>query len=34
MGRARALAEAAIREAAQVRNHPPDLINVASTGPL
>ncbi len=28
MGRARALAEAAIREAAQVRNHPPDLINV------
>ena len=27
--RARALAEAAIREAAQVRNHPPDLINVA-----
>ena len=27
MGRARALAEAAIREAAQVRNHPPDLIN-------
>jgi hypothetical protein len=29
MGRARALAEAAIREAAQVRNHPPDLINVA-----
>ena len=29
MGRARVLAEAAIREAAQVRNHPPDLINVA-----
>ena len=29
MGRARALAEAAIREAAQMRNHPPDLINVA-----
>ncbi len=28
MGRARALAEAAIREAAQVWNHPPDLINV------
>ena len=28
MWRARALAEAAIREAAQVRNHPPDLINV------
>ena len=28
MGRARALAEAAIREAAQVRNHPLDLINV------
>jgi hypothetical protein len=27
MGRARALAEAAIREAAQVRNHPLDLIN-------
>ncbi len=27
--RARALAAAAIREAAQVRNHPPDLINVA-----
>ena len=27
MGRARVLAEAAIREAAQVRNHPPDLIN-------
>ncbi len=27
MGRARALAEAAIGEAAQVRNHPPDLIN-------
>ena len=27
--RARALAEAAIREAALVRNHPPDLINVA-----
>ena len=27
MGRTRALAEAAIREAAQVRNHPPDLIN-------
>jgi hypothetical protein len=26
-GRARVLAEAAIREAAQVRNHPPDLIN-------
>ena len=38
MGRARALAEAAIREAAQVRNHPPDLINPVvprrSTGPL
>jgi TnpA family transposase len=29
MRRARMLAEAAIREAAQVRNHPPDLINVA-----
>ena len=29
MGRARVLAEPAIREAAQVRNHPPDLINVA-----
>ena len=29
MRRARALAEAAIREAALVRNHPPDLINVA-----
>jgi hypothetical protein len=29
MGRARGLAEAAIREAAQVLNHPPDLINVA-----
>src|SRR6516162_4887384 len=29
MGRARVPAEAAIREAAQVRNHPPDLINVA-----
>jgi hypothetical protein len=28
-GRARTLAEAAIREAALVRNHPPDLINVA-----
>ena len=27
MGRARALAEATMREAAQVRNHPPDLIN-------
>src|SRR5215472_4850857 len=27
--RARTLAETAIREAAQVRNHPPDLINVA-----
>ncbi|HEY3957664.1 MAG TPA: DUF4158 domain-containing protein, partial [Streptosporangiaceae bacterium] len=27
--RARALAEAAMREAALVRNHPPDLINVA-----
>jgi hypothetical protein len=27
--RARALAEAAIREAALVRNHPPDLINIA-----
>ena len=27
--RARALADAAIREAALVRNHPPDLINVA-----
>jgi hypothetical protein len=27
--RARALAAAAIRDAAQVRNHPPDLINVA-----
>ena len=27
--RARALAQAAIGEAAQVRNHPPDLINVA-----
>ena len=27
--RARALAEAAIREAALVKNHPPDLINVA-----
>jgi hypothetical protein len=26
-GGAKALAEAAIREAAQVRNHPPDLIN-------
>ena len=36
MGRARALAEAAIREAAQVRNHPPDLINpvVALNRPL
>jgi TnpA family transposase len=29
MRRARALAEAAIREAALVRNHPPDLINIA-----
>ena len=29
MRRARALAAAAIREAAQVRNHPPDLINIA-----
>jgi hypothetical protein len=29
MRRARALAAAAIREAAQVRNHPPDMINVA-----
>jgi hypothetical protein len=29
MRRARTLAEAAIREAAQARNHPPDLINVA-----
>ncbi|MGH3181120.1 MAG: DUF4158 domain-containing protein, partial [Streptosporangiaceae bacterium] len=29
MRRARALAAAVIREAAQVRNHPPDLINVA-----
>jgi hypothetical protein len=27
--RVRAVAEAAIREAALVRNHPPDLINVA-----
>ena len=27
--RARAVAEAAIREAALVKNHPPDLINVA-----
>ncbi len=33
-GRARALAEQAIREEAEVKNHPPDLINVALEVPV